>query len=163
METAEFRTEAAILLAMMSLIAGAIIVLALAMNNRRKLREMDHRERLAMIDRGLMPPPEVDPAGFESVMGSSRPSAAAARARAVGIITIGIGVALMMLISFAGGAPGPGVGVGGAIAVLGLAFLLTGMLSSESPSSTPQPPPLQRSNRTSSPPSPPEPPHNIAP
>ena len=160
METEGIPAEAAILLGMMFLIAGGVIVLALAMNNRRKLREMEHRERLAMIDRGLVPPPELDPAGFESALGS-RPSAAAGRARAIGIITIGFGLALMMLISFAGGSPGPGVGVGGAIAVLGAAFLLNGLLSSTEASS--ERPPLLRSSRTSSPPSPPEPPHNTAP
>lgn len=155
--------EAAILLGMMFLIAGGIVVLALAMYNRRKLREMEHRERLAMIDRGLVPPPEVDPAAFESALG--RPtSAAAARSRSIGTITIGLGLALMMLIGFAGGAPGPGVGVGGAIALLGATFLLNGLLSSSEPSSrsTDRPPPF-RSDRPPSPPSPPEPPSNIAP
>jgi hypothetical protein len=156
METNGIPAEAAVLLGMILLIGGGIILLALAMYNRGKLREMDHRERLAMIDRGLVPPPEIDPAGFESALGPRR-SAASARSRSVGIITIGFGLALMFMISFAGGSPGPGIGVGGAIAVLGVAFLVNSMMSEpESPPSGSRHPAL-RSDR---PPSPPQPPQN---
>ena len=34
---------------------------------------MEHRERLAMIERGLMPSPESDPGGFETAAGFTPP------------------------------------------------------------------------------------------
>ena len=30
-----------------------------------RVRELEIRERIAMIERGMVPPPEADPAGFE--------------------------------------------------------------------------------------------------
>ena len=57
--------EEAVVLGMTVLILAGVAVLWMAMSNRRRFREMEHRERLAMIDRGLIPPPEVDPDGFE--------------------------------------------------------------------------------------------------
>ena len=41
-----------------------IIVLTLS---RARVRELEVRERIAMIERGLVPPPEVDPRGFDRV------------------------------------------------------------------------------------------------
>ena len=57
--------EEAIVLGTTVLILAGVAVLWMAMANRRRIREMEHRERLAMIDRGLVPPPEVDPVRFE--------------------------------------------------------------------------------------------------
>ena len=34
-----------------------------------RMRELRIRERIAMIEKGLVPPPEVDPAGFDRAMG----------------------------------------------------------------------------------------------
>ena len=35
---------------------------------RARVRELEVRERIAMIERGLVPPPEVDPRGFDRAM-----------------------------------------------------------------------------------------------
>ena len=109
----------------MIILAGAGLLIA-AMMNRRKMREFAYRERMAMIERGLIPSPESDPAGFERASGlRSRPeSSAAVRFRTAGIILIGLGFGLMMLITFTVGSAAVGFGVGGAWVALGGALLL---------------------------------------
>ena len=42
-----------------------IIVLTLS---KARVRELEVRERIALIERGLVPPPEVDPRGFDRAM-----------------------------------------------------------------------------------------------
>jgi hypothetical protein len=106
-----------------------------------RVREMEVRERIALIERGLVPPPEKDPNGFERAMnrydrardlhhdrdwdhlGRRSP----ARYRSAGITLIGVGFGLMLLIGVAGGNPSSGVGVGGFVVILGLAFLLNSL------------------------------------
>lgn len=114
------------------IILAALAILWMAMNSRRRLHEMQHRERLAMIERGLLPSPETDPAGFERRMGLdlAPDTPAGARSRSSGVILIGFGLGLIMLISFAAESPGMGIGVGGAFALLGAAFYVNGLLSS---------------------------------
>ena len=110
-------------------IFAGVAVLWMAMQNRRMQREFEHRERLAMIERGLVPPPELDPAAFESrtgLTGQQEPRSAS-RSRSAGIIMIGFGLGLTMLLSFAAGEPEVGVGIGGAFALLGAAFIFNSM------------------------------------
>ncbi len=122
---------------MMVLLFGLIIfagvaVLWMAMQSRRRFREMEHRERLAMIDRGLIPSPELDPAAFErrsNVTPPAQESQPTSRARSSGVMLIGFGLGLTMLLAFAFGEPEVGVGLGGAFALLGAAFLVNAMLS----------------------------------
>jgi hypothetical protein len=105
--------------------AGVGLFMA-AMTSRRKMREMEHRERLAMIERGLVPSPETDPAGFESATGLSGPQRGASGApyRTAGVLMIGFGLGLMMLITFSAGNFQVGLGIGGAWAILGAASLV---------------------------------------
>lgn len=117
--------EATIIVVGMIIVAGVSMMIA-AMANRRRMREMEHRERLAMIERGIMPSPESDPAAFESAAGF-RPlpeSQAGVRYRTAGVLMIGFGLAIMMLITFSAHDFGIGFGVGGSWAVLGAASLL---------------------------------------
>src|SRR5436305_12995431 len=92
--------------------------------NKSRLRELEIRERIAMIEKGLVPPPEVDPRGFERVMDRYdrvrqatdapwRRSVSSARHRRAGVTLMGLGFGLMLLISVAGEAPEAGIGVGG--------------------------------------------------
>lgn len=113
-----------VLIVMTLMIFSGIGVLYMAMSNRRAWREMEHRERLAMIQRGIVPAPETDPLEFEAaVLPYQRSSARSERWRSAGIITIGFGFALMMLLTFTAGEPAVGIGVGGAFAVLGATLL----------------------------------------
>jgi hypothetical protein len=141
------------------IVAGACLMIA-AMMNQRRMREMAHRERIAMIDRGLIPSPERDPAGFEAASGLKRrrESSAATNYRTSGIILIGIGFGLMILITFTVGSPAVGFGVGGAWVALGAALLLNYFLMTrrDEPADFGMP-------RNWTPPPPREPPSNIAP
>ena len=109
----------------LTIVAGVTLMIA-AMNNRRRFREMEHRERLAMIERGVMPSPESDPAGFEAAAGLVPPPepAGAQRYRTAGVLLVGVGVGLMFLIGVAADASEAGIGIGGAWVSLGLACLL---------------------------------------
>ncbi len=114
------------------MILGALIVFIMSTRQRGRLREMAHRERLAMIERGIAPPPEVDPGRFERAMGQplwdEEVASRAARYRRMGVILIGLGVGLWFIITFAGEAPQNGFGVGGAIVVLGAALYINSQL-----------------------------------
>jgi hypothetical protein len=117
------------------MVVGALVVLWIAMNSRRQVREMEHRERLAMIERGLVPPPEVDPAAFEQRLLARRAAfenPSSVRSRSAGVMMIALGIAFIFLVGFAGGEPDVGIGVGGAFAVLGAAFFLNALLLSRS-------------------------------
>ena len=58
-----------VLLGVIVFILGGVALMITAMNNRRRMLEIAHRERVAMIERGLVPSPELDPAGFEAGAG----------------------------------------------------------------------------------------------
>ena len=149
--------EATVIVFAMLIMAGVGLMIA-AMFNRRGLREMEHRERLAMIERGLMPSPERDPGGFESAAGfkSIAESPAGARYRTAGVLMIGFGLALLMLITFSAGDASAGVGVGGGFAVLGAASLLNYFLISRREQT-------RRNLRWTPPSRRPDPPTNVAP
>lgn len=125
------RDEEAVVFIMGMIILAGVGLLIATMMNRRRMREMTHRERLAMIDRGLIPSPERDPAGFESATGlTARPADAGTRYRTAGVLMIGLGLALMVLITFTSGEAGVGIGVGGGWAILGAASLFNYFLIS---------------------------------
>jgi hypothetical protein len=151
-------TEETVMLSVFSLMVFAgVAVLWMAMSNRRAIREMEHRERLAMIESGVVPAPEADPLGFESQMEASMSGMSRQdRWRTAGTLTMGFGLALGMLLWFAGGND-IAIGVGGAFAVLGASFLLNGALISpetRTPRGLVRRPSVKPPNPTSSSPSP---------
>src|SRR5262245_54111800 len=113
-----------VLFLLFTIVAGVVLMIA-AMNNRRKVREMEHRERLAMIERGVVPSPETDPAAFEAATGLADGSKDGAdpseRYRTAGVLLIGFGLGLIFVIGVAAGAPAVGLGIGGAWISLGAA------------------------------------------
>jgi hypothetical protein len=117
----------------MTILAGVALMMA-AMYNRRKIREMEHRERLAMIERGVVPSPETNPAAFEAAAGFSEPDkdeiARSQRYRTAGVMLVGFGFGLIFVIGAAAGAPEVGWGIGGAWISLGAASLLNYWLMS---------------------------------
>jgi hypothetical protein len=95
---------------------------------RAKVRELEIRERIAMIEKGHVPAPEVDPRGFERAMvDRDYYRGGAYRFRRAGTTLIGVGLGLMVMITFAGDNPRTGIGVGGFLVMIGLAFLANGM------------------------------------
>lgn len=94
---------------------SGVFLIFVAMRHRAEALERQHRERMAMIERGHVPP--VEPVRRGS-----------ARALSLGIIVVGIGLALATIVSVAGGSPEAGIGVGGAIVILGLAFIVRSLV-----------------------------------
>lgn len=113
-----------------------VIVLTLS---RARVRELEVRERIAMIERGLVPPPEVDPRGFDRAMDryDRHRYRSPGRHRRAGVTLIGMGFGLMMLIGVAGESMSSGIGVGGFLVIMGLAFFINGLFE---PQSEPYPP-----------------------
>lgn len=135
------------LIPIVAILAWAAITL-FGMHQAARRRELAHRERLAMIERGLVPTPDKDPEQFERMMGGWHPmgwdrSRAYARHRSAGImmICVGIGVGFMMWMSAEN--TRTAIGIGGMIAMIGVAFLINSMLNAPRPSYPPpyQPPP----------------------
>jgi hypothetical protein len=111
-------------------IIGGITSAIVATVMRARVRELEIRERIALIEKGLVPPPEVDPRGFERAMSRTervRSPIAASRHRRAGITLLGVGFGLMVLIGVAGNDPQAGVGVGGFLVILGLAFFVNSL------------------------------------
>jgi hypothetical protein len=131
--TVDGAAVALIVVCVLGILAG-LFVIWMAMQSRRHVREMEHRERLAMIERGLVPAPEVDPLGFERALGVRRvgESKGASRTRSIGVIVIALGIGFMLMISVAAENPSIGIGIGGAFALLGIAFIINSVLMSRS-------------------------------
>jgi hypothetical protein len=118
-------------------IIGGILVAIVSVVSRARVRELEIKERIAMIERGLVPAPEVDPRGFDRVMGRLERHDAHAgygggayggRHRRAGVTLIGVGFGLMLLITFAGESPSSALGVGGFLVVMGVAFFVNGLI-----------------------------------
>jgi hypothetical protein len=109
---------------------SGLAVIWMAMQSRRQIREMEHRERLAMIERGLVPGMEIDPGALDRRFTPARApeSRAASRARTGGVTLISLGLALMFMLTFAAGQPEVGLGIGGAFALVGAGFYVNSVL-----------------------------------
>ena len=107
--------------------AAGMFVIFLAMKQRSESLERQHRERMAMIERGQVPPaPPVMERRTTSTIALS-----------FGIIVVGLGLGLMTLISVAGASPEVGVGVGGSIVIVGAAFIVRSLVVRPPGTSTP--------------------------
>lgn len=94
-----------------------------------RTREHAHRERMAMIERGVTPPAETAAAAIDWRGGvSSNP---ASRHRRAGIILIGVGVGLAVMLTVIGTGV-RSMGASAFLIVLGLAFLLVAIVEARS-------------------------------
>ncbi len=130
----------AVVLSLATLLGGVVIILA-GLRYRTQIRELRHKERLAMIDKGMLPPPEFDP---QIVFSRGLQQ----RSLSFGIVVVGLGFALMFLIGIAGGALDAGVGIGGAVVIVGIAFIVRSIYAAPPERRSETPPPM-------SPPAPP--------
>lgn len=122
---------------------------------RARVRELEIRERIAMIERGLVPTPESDPETFDRRMQSMhmiQREHVAPRHRSAGVVMMAVGLGMMVLLTYAGGVPRQGLGVGGFIMILGLGFFINSLFAPRPPSVMPMPP---QASRSSEPPAPP--------
>ena len=124
-------------------IVGGIFAGIVSTMFKARVRELEIRERIAMIEHGLVPPPERDPEGFEQQMRivdhwQQRP--AAPRFRSGGIMVISVGFGLMVLLWFVG-VQREGIGIGGFLVVIGLGMLVNSFFAPAARPHQPQPPP----------------------
>ena len=99
-----------------------------------RTREQAHRERMAMIERGLVPPPADDKhldATMDLHPGSVPGQRRGPGSQRAGIILIAVGVGLAAML-FVTGNGGRSMGASAFLIVLGLAFLLIAMLEGRS-------------------------------
>jgi hypothetical protein len=127
-------------------IVGSFVYIIIKTLARARVRELEIRERIAMIERGLVPPPEVDPRGFDRAMGRMERVAAArtyrsgsGRHRRAGVTLMGVGFGLMVLIAFTSNETSVAIGVGGFLVVMGIAFFINSLM--DVPVDPPYPPP----------------------
>jgi hypothetical protein len=124
--------DAAVMLVVSIMVLGAVTLIAIALRGRQRLRELAIKERIAMIERGVVPPPEVDPERFDrlllayAVQRASNPKST--RYRTMGVMLMGLGAALFMLLAFAAGVLEIAFGVAGGVFVLGIATYVNGSL-----------------------------------
>jgi len=102
-------------------IIGAFTYAIVATMARARVRELEVRERIAMIERGLVPAPEVDPRGFDRAMSrmERREIRYGHRHRSAGVTLMGVGFGLMVLIAFTADSS-IAIGVGGFLVVIAL-------------------------------------------
>ena len=112
---------------------AGVFIIFLGLRQRSLQLEMQHRERMAMIERGQIPLTDVDTAMHVRRVSVSGP---ASRSLSFGIVIVGLGLAMMTIIGIAGESPESGIGIGGAIAILGGAFIVRSIVVREEP---PQP------------------------
>lgn len=112
-----------------TVIAGLWVFLITAAMARARVRELQIRERIALIEKGLAPAPEIDPQGFQRATAfyEHRKRRRPQRHRSAGVTLVSLGLGLMLMIAFAGEAPQKAVGIGGFVVMLGMAFIVNGM------------------------------------
>jgi MFS family permease len=102
------------------IIVGGVVVMVWGIRHATRQAELEHQERMAMIERGITP-------------SDTRPGEHRRRSHgfkmSLGILLCGLGMGLLMLITFAAGEPGTGFGIGGAIAMVGIAFIVSAMFT----------------------------------
>jgi hypothetical protein len=109
---------------------------------RTRVRELEIRERIAMIEKGLVPPPEKDPGGFERAMSAMTVhgrvrDGGPARHRRTGVLLIGVGLGLVVMIGLAGhNGIQEALGIGGFLMVLGVTFLVISLFEAPKPAPT---------------------------
>ena len=126
--------SALVVLILCLLIIAAVVVIGMGIRSRRQIREMEHRERMAMIERGLTPSPDLESATDERTL-SNEDAARDARVlrwRTAGIMMIGLGLAYFFLVTFTVRNAEIGIGVGGAFTVIGAAFFANAMMLQKS-------------------------------
>ena len=119
------------LLIPISVILGVFVLMIVRTVVRARVRELEIRERIAMIERGLVPAPEVDPRGFDRAMTRLERReyrSGSGRHRRAGVTLMGVGFGLMVLIAFTANETSVAIGVGGFLVVIGIAFFINSLI-----------------------------------
>jgi hypothetical protein len=156
---------------MATMLAGVFLIFS-AIRHRSRSLEMAHKERMAMIEKGVVPSPEMDPGHRAWASAQAIPPnqprlvdhSPAQRSTTLGIVIVAIALGFMSIIGIAAETPSVALGIGGAILIVGVAFIVIGQVRR---AATGQPfgvstyhsvPPIPGQR----PPSPPEPPSNAS-
>lgn len=119
--------ELALVLTPLAIVIAGTVLMVAGLRHRAHTLELLHQERMAMIERGLVP---ADPApGAAEFDRGARLAGVRSRSFSLGIVTVGLGLALMVLIGVAGEDSGTAIGVGGAIAIVGASFIVRALLA----------------------------------
>jgi Flp pilus assembly protein TadB len=116
-------------------IIGAFTTAIVTSISRARVRELEIRERIAMIERGMVPAPEADPNGFERRMHTidrMQHRHAGSRFRTGGITVMSVGFGLITLLWFVG-VPREAIGVGGFLVIIGFGLFVNSLFSSPQP------------------------------
>jgi hypothetical protein len=130
------------LLIPISVILGVFVLMVVRTVVRARVRELEIRERIAMIERGLVPAPEVDPRGFDRAMTRLERReyrSGSGRHRRAGVTLMGVGFGLMVLIAFTANETSVAIGVGGFLVVIGIAFFINSLIDGGSFDARPAP------------------------
>jgi hypothetical protein len=143
----EFHVAWPFLIPIIAIVGSFTYVIVLTLS-RARVRELEVRERIAMIERGLVPPPEVDPRGFDHAMDryDRYRYRSPGRHRRAGVTLMGVGFGLMVLIGVAGENMSSGIGVGGFLVIIGLAFFINSLFERQIESYPPPAPPRHPSS-----------------
>ncbi len=110
-------------------IIGGFAIAGLGIYRQIRLQEFAHRERLAMIEKGLMPPDKASeayrPERTQTLISSE--SCPEERTRRGGVVLIGVGFGITFLLWMTR-EPRFAVGIGGFLVVLGLALYASSYL-----------------------------------
>src|SRR5689334_25141930 len=131
------------LLIPISVILGVFVLMVVRTVVRARVRELEIRDRIAMIERGLVPAPEVDPRGFDRAMTRLERReyrSGSGRHRRAGVTLMGVGFGLMVLIGFTANEASVAIGVGGFLVVIGIAFFINSLIDGGSSYEMRQPP-----------------------
>ena len=121
------RSEELFVMVLLIAIAAGVFIVVMAMRQRGQHMERLHRERMAMIDRGLVPNPEMIPAPA-AMRGKARQTGLEGRQLTAGVVVVGLGLGFMTLIGVAAGEPDVAMGLGGAIVILGVSLIVVSLL-----------------------------------
>lgn len=129
------QTEELFALVFALVVFAGVFIVYLGLRQRSLQLEMRHKERMAMIERGMTPVADVTEGLRHVARGPS------SRSMTLGIVIVAIGLGLMTVISIAAEAPGTGIGLGGGIAIIGAAFIVNSLINRGSATTQPSRPP----------------------
>ena len=148
-------SEELFVLVVLVAMGSGVLIIVLGLRQRAHQLELAHRERMAMIDKGLVPSPELNPGHAAWANAPSRhqremqlhdrPTLSSQRSLTLGIVIVAIGLGFMSIIGVAAQTPSVALGIGGAIAIVGMAFIVIAQVKRTAPSQMMQPPPLPAS------------------
>ena len=130
-----------ILMAALVVVFGALLLAALSVQRLGRLRELAYRERMAMIERGMTPPPDPAPPQMverrktrtNTFVRDGRARYRSAWEQRVALITAGVilacvGAGVAAFVGEVSRSYALGGGIGGGIALGGLVVLLAGLV-----------------------------------